>query len=390
MAVGDIYKLQLESITSSADALARIDGKPVFIEGGAPFETIHCRITEEHKTWNRAELLEIIEPSPARIEPKCAFYGKCGGCNLQHIDYQTQLDIKKKILKDSFLRIGGFDPPQIEVIPSTPWEYRNRMQFHCLRQKAKADEIGFGLKEKTGVNIITITECPVAVRGINKFLKGKNITLPPDKDRFTVFSKDDLLMSEGDIQRAKITLLDKEIIVESGVFFQSNCTMLEKLILELQKITDTHNKIDKALPMADLYCGVGTFAMFLAEKFPYVILAEENKTAVSIAHENLKGIKHEIFALRDTDWQKNLLNKKEKGSFSFAVLDPPRSGLNFKLALSLAQNDIPVLAYVSCDPISLARDSKVLINGGYNLEKLTLFDFYPQTTHIESLAVFKR
>ncbi|MCL2809000.1 MAG: methyltransferase [Treponema sp.] len=393
MAVGDIYKLKLETITSSGDALGRIDGKLVFVEGGAPDETVHCRITEERKTWNRAQLLEVIEPSPARVKPKCAFYGKCGGCNLQHLNYETQLDIKKSILKDSFLRIGGFEPPRIEVFPSPPWEYRNRMQFHCLRQKAKADNIGFGLKEKTSENIITVSECPIAAPCINDLLKGKIFPLPPEKDRFTVFSKDDLLLSESTLQRGNIKLLDKEIIVDAGVFFQSNCSMLEKLILELQKITDTHNKIDKTLPMADFYCGVGTFAAFLAEKFPFVILAEENKTAVSLARENLKGIKHEIFALRDTDWQKNLLNKNnmlEKQNIGFAVLDPPRAGLNFKLALSLAQNDITVIAYVSCDPASLARDSKILVNGGYNLEKLMFFDFYPQTSHIESLAIFSK
>jgi 23S rRNA (uracil1939-C5)-methyltransferase len=140
--------------------------------------------------------------------------------------------------------------------------------------------------------------------------------------------------------------------------------------------------------MADLYCGAGTFSVFLEGMFPKIFLAEENKTAVSLARINLSATNAVYFALRDKDWLDTILHRKN--SFGFAVVDPPRTGLSPKIAQVLAQSGPPLLAYVSCDAASLARDSGILINGSYKMTKLMLFDFYPQTSHIESLAVFKR
>jgi 23S rRNA (uracil1939-C5)-methyltransferase len=394
MAIGNVYKLRLESIAPGGDALGRLEGKPVFVESGAPNETVCCRIVHEHNSWARAELLEIIEPSPVRVNSACAFYTQCGGCNLQHIDYDAQIAAKTAILKDSFIRIGRLQPPEPVIFSSPQLEYRNRMQFHCLRQKAKnADGNQYGFMGRKSGEIIQINDCPVAAIGIRELLKnqkgkkgeGKELALPVEKDRFTVFSKDDVLLSEGGKQKGKIMLLEKEIFLDASLFFQSNCFMLEKLITELRIIA---SNADGNMPMADLYCGVGTFAFYLMEMFPKIILAEENKSAVSLARENLKGANVEFFAVRDTDWQRTLLRKKN--AFGFAVVDPPRAGLSPKLAAILAQEGPPVLAYVSCDAASLARDSKILTKGGYALKKLVFFDFYPQTAHIESLAVFEK
>jgi 23S rRNA (uracil1939-C5)-methyltransferase len=383
MSVGDIINLRLESIAHGGEALGRFEGKSVFVKGGAPQETVDVRIIDDRKTWARAELLEIIEASPLRIESSCHYYGKCGGCNLQHIEYSAQLEIKVSILKDSFSRIGGFDPPQIEVFPCAPWGYRNRMQFHCLRQLAKEDGLRFGLKGHHSEEIIAVSDCPVADRLIRELLRedGNSIYLPPGKDRFTIFSHGDLLLREGGTERGKINLHEKEITRDAGVFFQSNISMLEKLILYLREII---GNVDQNLPMMDLYCGVGTFAVFLGSQFKKIILAEENKKAVAIARENLKGADAEFFALRDTDWIKTALRQKA----GFIVADPPRAGLSPSLATAMAHNGHPLLAYVSCDAAALARDSKILINSGYKLKNLALFDFYPQTAHIESLAVF--
>ncbi|MCL2214152.1 MAG: TRAM domain-containing protein [Treponema sp.] len=391
MSAGDVIKIRFESIAKSGDAVGRFDGKTVFTEGGAPDEIAICRITEDKKTWLRAELLEIIESSPVRTEPSCAFYGKCGGCNLQHINYNAQLDVKISILRESFFRTGAADKscsirlPDLKIFPSPPWEYRNRMQFHCLRQKTKGFKYLFGLKGKKSNEVVIINDCQIAVPDIRKALNSNSFSIPPEKDRFTVFTKDGIYLNEGGAERGKIRILDKEIIIDSGVFFQSNCIMLEKFVQELREIAID---ADRSLPMADLYCGVGTFAFFLADLFPSVILAEENKIAVSIARENLRNYKTEFFALRDTEWQRVLLHKK--ASYGFAVIDPPRAGLSSGAAAALSKNGPDVLAYVSCDAASLARDSKILINCNYKLIKLLFFDFYPQTAHIESLALFKK
>jgi len=385
MTEGDVCKVRLEGIAPLGEAIGRFGGKAVFVEGGAPQETVLCRITDEHKTWARAQILEIVEVSAARVEALCLFYGKCGGCNLQHIDYDAQLAAKASILTEQFENIGGFSPPQPEIVPSPPWEYRNRMQFHCLRQKAKSGGATFGLKGRASGEIIAVSDCPVACAGIRKILRSQKLSMPPEKDRFTVFAAGDLLLSEGGHERGKVNILEKEITVDAGVFFQSNIMMLEKLILKLREIAAS---ADCNLQMADLYSGVGTFALFLGEIFAKIILAEENKNAVSIARENLIGRDVEFFDLRDTDWEKALFRRS--ADLSFAVVDPPRAGLNLKFASFLARSGSPVLAYVSCDSASLARDSKILTGSGYKLDTLTLFDFYPQTSHIETLAVFKK
>ncbi|MDR0324170.1 MAG: methyltransferase [Treponema sp.] len=387
MAIGDVFKIKLENIASGGEAFGRLSGKPVFIQGGAPDETVLCRTIEERKTWIKADLLEIIEASRVRVDSVCAFYGKCGGCNLQHIEYNAQLEIKASILRNSFLRIGGFNPPAFQIFPSPPFGYRNRMQFHCLREQAKEENQKFGLKEQKSEKIIAVTDCPVADKGIRKLLQeaGK-LPLPPEKDRFTVFSCNELFLSEGGVETGKIKLLGKEVFFDVRVFFQSNIVMLEKLILELQKIAAD---ADLSLPMADFYCGVGTFAVFLGEMFSKAVLAEENKKAISLARENLKGKNVEFFALRDNVWQETIIKKASAHQkFGFAVVDPPRTGLNGKLAAALAREGPPLLAYVSCNAAALARDSKILTNGGYKLKELKFFDFYPQTAHIETLAVF--
>jgi 23S rRNA (uracil1939-C5)-methyltransferase len=388
-----IFQITIDRIAAGGAAFARFGGKSVFVEGCAAGERVCCRVTGEHGSWARAELLEIIEASPDRVEPACALYGVCGGCNMQHINYEAQLAAKIAILKESFARIGGFTPPEPAVVPSAPWEYRNRMQFHRGGPAG-----GFALKGRKNGGLVPVSDCPVADPGIRRALgeagRGRTrIPLPPEKDRFTVYARKGLLLSEGGTPRGRTRLLDREITLDAEVFFQSNGGMLEKLIEDLR---ETAAAADRDLAMADLFCGVGTFAAFLADFFPRAELVEENKKALALARENLAAAaaRTEFFALRDTAWAKLKFRGGPKrtggGAYGFMVVDPPRQGLGPETARYLAADGPALLAYVSCDPASLARDSKILIGGGYELARLGFYDFYPQTAHIESLAVFNR
>jgi 23S rRNA (uracil1939-C5)-methyltransferase len=206
---------------------------------------------------------------------------------------------------------------------------------------------------------------------------------PPDKDRFTVYSRGDLFLSEGGKSRGRVSLGGRELLMDAAFFFQSNGTMLELLLEDLAVAAE---KADPGLPMADLYCGVGTFAAFLGNRFPRTDLVEENKTALALARENLDGCCR-FFALSDDEWVKSL---KEKEAWGFMVADPPREGLSALTRRYLAEKGPPLLAYLSCDPATLARDAGELAAGGYTVKELNLYDFYPQTAHIESLAVFGR
>jgi 23S rRNA (uracil1939-C5)-methyltransferase len=382
-----LHKARVEKIAAGGAGLARIEGKTVFIEGSAPGETVLCRITAEHRSWAQAELLEIIEPSPDRVLPACPLWGKCGGCNMQHLGYSAQIAAKTAILHEAFTRIGGFSPPQPLVFPSEPWEYRNRMQFHAIRQPQTGEsDTVWGLKARKKDEIIPISDCPIADPGIRSKMQAQ--FLPPQQDRFTIYARNGLFLSEGGVARGKTRVLDRELAMDVGVFFQSNGAMLEKLIADLREIAVT---ADHNLPMADMYCGVGTFAAFLGELFPHIDLIEENKTAMALARENLMGHKSAAFyAQRSEHWAQNSNANGNAHRYGFITTDPPRQGFEPALARSLAADGPPLLAYISCEPATLARDSAILLKGGYELRELRLYDFYPQTAHIESLAIFIR
>ncbi|MDR2941580.1 MAG: TRAM domain-containing protein [Treponema sp.] len=382
--MAELIEARIETIAAGGAGLARIEGKPVFIKGAAAGERLVCRITKDHRSWAEAEPLEILDASPDRAEPCCGVYGKCGGCNLQHLGYKAQLAAKTAILKDAFVRIGGIHPPEPKLIPSDPWEYRNRMQFHAARQNGKTGSgVLWGLKPEKSAGFIPLQDCPVADPGIRKLLceeEKKTLLTPLGKDRFTVYSRGDLFLIEGGISRGKTRILDQELALDASLFFQSNGAALEKLIADLLAVAA---EADRSLPMADLFCGVGVFAAFLGKLFPRADLVEENKAAAALARGNFA--QGDFFAQRGEEWIKH--NNPRK--FGFIIVDPPRQGLDQSLSLRLAADGPPMLAYVSCDPATLARDSKILTAGNYTLTELRFYDFYPQTSHIESLAVFR-
>jgi 23S rRNA (uracil1939-C5)-methyltransferase len=232
---------------------------------------------------------------------------------------------------------------------------------------------------------VVLDDCPVAESGIRKALREGRLLPPQGRERFNVFSRQKTFLCEGMTEQGRVSVLDREIAMDVRVFFQSNAAMLELLIEDLMAAANTTNK---TLPLADIYCGVGTFASFLGGEFSEIDLVEENETSLALAGENMpEGKKVNYYALTDTVWSKT--QKKER-AWGFIVLDPPRKGLSLAMREFLVKNGPDLAAYVSCDPATLARDSRFLLEGGYALKELTLYDFYPQTAHIESLAVFSR
>lgn len=412
METDQVFTVRIEEIAGGGAGLARYGGKPVFVEGSAPGELVTCRLSEERRSWARAELLEIAEASPDRVTPPCALCGICGGCNLQHLRYEAQLAAKAAILRSAFERIGGFSPPEPALFPSAPWEYRNRMQFHRMKGKpqcaarsrgvtGKGKRDGgnggaFGLKARKSGDVVPVSDCPIADPGIREALRqaaegAADISPPPEADRFTVYARGGLFLSEGGKRRGPVRLLERSITLDAGLFFQSNGAMLEQLIAGLRDIA-AGGGADGG--MADLYCGVGTFACFLGDRFPRVELVEKNKSALALARENLAksgaGTAAELFALSGDEWAALKTGKAAAKPYGFIVVDPPRQGLSPSLSTWLAAKGSPLLAYVSCDPATLARDGGMLRRGGYELAELRLYDFYPQTAHIESLAVFRK
>jgi len=389
MARGEIFIARIERIAAGGAGIARVEGKSVFIDLTAPGDLIKGRIKTEHKSWAEAELLEILEPSSLRVTPQCPLYGRCGGCSLQHLNYEAQIEAKTSILLDSCRKIGGFIPPEISVRRSNPFGYRNRVQFHSDTDN------NLCFRERKSSSLVAIDDCPVAEAGIRRAIREGKITPCLARKRFNVYSRGYTFLSEGAIERGTVSILDRELFFDVKVFFQSNAEMLELLIHDL---LEAALAADKSYPLADIYCGVGTFAAFLAGhaeskgssidgSFNEIDLVEENKIALNLARNNM-GMCNKVnyYALKDSDWP----NTQRDRSWGFMVLDPPREGLSAVFRKWLVSDGPNLVAYVSCDPATLARDTGVILNGGYELRELTLYDFYPQTPHIESLAVFGR
>jgi 23S rRNA (uracil1939-C5)-methyltransferase len=423
----DLFTAPVERIAAGGDGILRYRDRILFIGRTAPGDLVVGRITDEKR--GRAELVELAEPSPLRQDPRCPLYGTCGGCSLQHLSYEAQVTEKTLILKDALRRIGGIDPPEPRVRPSPPWEYRNRFEFHRINRwnsnpefhrvkrwssnsefrpikrrcesdgLRRAGAMAVGLKGRKSGAVVALGDCPVADPAIRGALREGRIVPPPEKDRFSVYGRGNILLGEG--EKGRISLLQRELILDGGVFFQSNGILLEALIGDLQAAA---RKVDPALPGADIYCGVGTFALFLGDHFSRLDLVEENKTALALARENMAlgagarrknaGTDIRYFAMTEDRWVKGRAGEH----YGFAVVDPPRRGLSPSLARWLAESGPPVLAYVSCDPATLARDGRILLDSrhsgsrrrGYRLDSLGFYDFYPQTAHIESLSIFTR
>jgi 23S rRNA (uracil1939-C5)-methyltransferase len=383
----EIFTAPVERIAAGGAGIVTYRGRSVFMDFTAPGDLVTGRIIEEKKDWARAELVELEEASPQRVSPPCPLYRQCGGCSLQHLAYAAQVQEKSGMLREAFRRIGGFSLlPELKIVPSPPYEYRNRMQFHRIARPRSA---GVGLKAGKSGEIVPLRDCPIADPGIRAALGAGTLIPPPDKDRFTVYARGNTLLSEGPVPgpggsspRGRLNILGRDMHIDAGLFFQSNGTLLETLIADIRTAAD---QADPALPMADIYCGVGTFGAFLGDRFSRIDMVEENKQALALARENVRAGGARFFAQRDERW----VQDRDLGAYGFMVADPPRQGLAPALRRELSRNGPEVLAYVSCDSATLARDSREL-GAGYRLEQLGLYDFYPQTAHIEALAVFKR
>lgn len=387
MAIGEKVYGHIESIAAGGAGILRWQGKTVFVEYTAPGDYIEGTIFDESPSWARASLQKIKEYSSFRTKSPCPYYGRCGGCSLQHILYEAQLEIKRKLIADHFERIGAVkDMPPISAVPSEPYGYRNRMQFHRF-PKPKTGQSRVGLKERSSEQVISIESCPIADMGIQRALQNKELVPPPSLDRFTVYSRGPTFLQEGKQERGTVNLLDARIKMDAGVFFQSNGQVLEIL---LKKIRSLAFEADRSLPAADLYCGVGTFAMFIQDLFPSLDLMEENPRALALAKENITNTTARFFSYSDEQWAKQAAKKDHEYRYGFMVLDPPRQGLSTALRNFLSKSGPPLVAYVSCDPVTQARDCKTLIQAGYQLESLDLYDFYPQTAHMESLAILRK
>ncbi|MDR3311879.1 MAG: TRAM domain-containing protein [Spirochaetaceae bacterium] len=351
--------ITIEKIIALGDGMGHLeDGRVVFVPRSLPGERVKIRVTRGKKDFLRGEITEIMEASPHRIPPRC---GYCGGCDLQIALSDCQTKIKLDILQDTFRRAGCAIPP-VETITGSPWEYRSRFQFH--RRTVPPD-------------------CPAAVGAIRRMLQ-KHAFSSIKLARWNLFAGTGGVAAEGlGDPVCEARLLDKTFRFDVGGFFQSNLPLAERMIPEVCRGLSGGEALD-------MYSGAGVFAGFLLDAFDRVTTVEQNPTSVAWAVQNLREMsvlsRCTAFAQSARDWVK----QNAAARFDAVVADPPRTGLEPETARWLCGAKIPRIRYVSCNPVTLARDAAILCGAGYRLSALRFFDFYPQTHHLELLANFDR
>ncbi len=382
-------------------------GKVVFVPLVLPGELVEARYVQETASYRSAELTAVREASPDRSSPPCPVYGRCGGCNLQHAEYQAQLRLKREILRETLERVGGLRTALqelregIETIGGPQFGYRSRVQLH-----PSADG-RLGYRVRGSDEVVAVEHCPIAADGVNailadpaRYLEGSQRLLvfaPPagwhegcggSTGSIEASSAQDA-PPEGTIwategapeagERSTAVLLHgRRFRVPLASFFQSNVPMLSALI---------ENEI---MPLAgrravDLYAGVGVFAAFLTQSFAEVVAVESDPGAREAAGDNLETTTARFEAMPVERW----ISRNRFRDDDVVVVDPPRTGLSKPVARALRHSPPQRLIYVSCDPAALARDLGRLA-GPLRLERIRTYDFYPQTAEIETVVQLTR
>lgn len=383
--MADRITLTVEKLASGGDGIAFLEGQAVFIPFSIPGEKICCEIVETSKDFIRAQTLDILEPSPFRVKPPCPIFGLCGGCNLQHIEYGHQLEFKAGAVRDAFRRTAKIDAVELGIKSGSPYGYRNRAQFHFTQDH------GIGFMEAESDVSVRAEGCPIAVASIDAWLRKQNRKAKPDRelqarigqrDRFVAFGQDDRLYIEGIDARAEALVAGHTYTFPLKHFFQSNLEMAGSLVEDALAGISGHRA-------ADLYSGAGLFASRLSERFDEVTCVESDAVSLEAARGNLPAGKGRFIATDVESWAQTAAARARRGEtarFDWVIADPPRSGLSPATRAWLKTADIGGFAYVSCDHVTMARDIGDLVHSGWCLETLTLYDFYPQTGHIEALA----
>jgi 23S rRNA (uracil1939-C5)-methyltransferase len=379
LTAGDASILSISRLVAGGDGLGFIDGKAVFVPGVLPGERVRIRVARRRKDYDRGALLEVLEPSPHRVTPGCRYAGVCGGCDWLHIRYEEQLRQKASITAEALRRTGGIDRPEPGIEPSEPWGARNRAQLHVSEGGA------LGYMGAGSTRVVAVDACPIVAPALQRLFRGE-AARPPGLERFTVFGAGsgaaEVLAMEGrdDDRELAVTVCGRRILFSVGCFFQSNLPVLEKLVTWALAGLEGGTA-------ADLYSGVGLFASFLSERFSRIICVESSAMSISFARRNVPGTSHEFYPMSVEQWTTTSAGRE---ALDAAVVDPPRAGLGPEVRQWLAEKGPRKLLYVSCNPVTLARDLAGLAAGGYAVDDVRLFDFYPQTSHIEAAVKLSR
>jgi 23S rRNA (uracil1939-C5)-methyltransferase len=378
--------LSLTDMAYEGHAIGRLDDLVVFAEYGIPGEEVVVEIYRKHAGIASARVVEVLQASPDRVEAPCPYYGVCGGCHWQHISYERQLQLKRHVVQEQLRRIGKFDsqPVNETVGAANPWGYRNHLRLSAGRQ----GDIGF--MRRGSHRFLPIDRCLIADPRINDaiaLLQGKGAGLHQVELRAGV-NTGDLIVQPDMTDREpsappgstvyRESLLGREFQISAPSFFQSNTPQAERLVqLVGEKLDPQPDEL-----LVDAYAGVGTFAALFAADVRQVIGIEESPAAVADAAVNLAGLPNARFIEGKVEAVLPALQEKPDA----VILDPSRVGCDPAVIEAILRLAPHKLVYVSCDPATLARDLRLLVDGGFELRDVTPLDMFPQTYHIECVA----
>ncbi len=420
--------IQITSLSSTGEGVGAHEGMKIFVDGALPNETVAVKITEQKKTYAKAELLKVITPSDQRTEPLCPVFGKCGGCQVMHLQYPAQLKVKKERIVDALVRIGKFQNP--EVLPCYPSPtslgYRNKIQLPIVWDQGKKQ---LGLYKKNTHDIIPIEQCLIQCPQGDEIvaLIQKKLNVPCVRYvliRNAIFNEEALviLVTSGGFSKevkefAEELMRSNSVIkgVVENVNTQGSNTILspsfrliagrefiyEKLNGKTFKISpsaffqvnpeQTEKLYEKAIQLAeikpyetvlDAYCGVGTLAIFAAAHAKKVHGIECVPKAIQDAIENAE-LNHLNNCYFSCGLAEELILKYN--SLDTVFLNPPRKGCAPELISTLLEKKPQKIVYISCDPATLARDLALLCTN-YRIKVIQPFDMFPQTMHVETVV----
>lgn len=390
-------QLRIEKLVYGGEGLSRVDGEVVFTPFVLPGETVEAERTGSRKKAQRARLVNVAEPSPARVSPLCPYFGHCGGCQYQHAGYEAQLELKRGILAETLRRVGKieFDEARIETVAGEPFGYRNRVQFHFERGR-------MGYRELNSHKLVPIEKCPISSPKINEAIVRLN-TMVRDRRWPNFVSSLEIFTDERHVQwnvlesdkpvakhffewladevpgtvlgALEYAVNEDEFTVSGQAFFQVNRFLAPRLA-ELA-IGDA-----KGEAAWDLYAGVGLFSLPLSRRFARVTAVEAGRAASADLKTNAHRGRLKIDVQQR---QTEAFLAEAKTAPDFVLADPPRSGLDKAAVARLLELRPKTIAMVACDPATLARDLAAF-GAGYRIERVQMVDLFPQTFHIETIV----
>ena len=399
MKIGERISVKIDDVAFGGDGVARISDFVLFVPFAVDADEVEIEISDLRKRYGKGRIVRILKPSPYRVAPPCPYYGRCGGCALQHITYPHQLELKKRQIEEALRRIACISfPPVAPVIPSPqPLGWRGKAEFHLSGGSAKTSCIG--LMAARSNRVIEVSGCLIVDESINRKystlktdIKIGSVLMP--RERQVIWADEPgeaptaVSIGTGKPPDVLRVVAGKKITVPGRGFFQANMFLVERLVGEVVQMASLtgHETV------IDLYGGAGLFSLFLAEKAGRLFCGEGDEEAVRCARINLNragltGVKcyhGDAAAILSREFVKPGLKA------DVIILDPPRDGCGEGVIGTLSALQPQRIVYISCNPATQARDVKLLASSGYCLEMVQPLDMFPQTAHIEAVALLTR